>query len=65
MNLTSETSKPLNTIPFESQELSTDSLDNSDNDAINMSFMLHENIFLKDDKGITQEGMYLGPQYSD
>jgi hypothetical protein len=53
MNLTSETSKPSNIIPFESQELSADSRDDSDNNAINMLFMLHENIILKDGKGIT------------
>jgi hypothetical protein len=47
-NLTSETSKPSNIIPFGSQELFADSLDDADNDAINMLFMLHENIILKD-----------------
>ncbi len=65
MNLTSETSKPSNIIPFESQELSADSRDDSDNNAINMLFMLHENIILKDGKGITWEVMFLGPQNSD
>ncbi len=58
-------SKPSNVIPFESQELVDDSLDDSDNDAINMLFMLHENIILKDGKGITQEVSYLGLQFSD
>jgi hypothetical protein len=52
-NLTSAKSKPSNIIPFESQELSTDSFNNADNNAINMLFMLHENIILKDGKGIT------------
>jgi hypothetical protein len=51
--LTSETSKPSNTIPFESRELSADPLDDADDNAINMLFMLHENIILKDGKGIT------------
>jgi hypothetical protein len=64
-NLTSETSKPSNIIPFESQELSTDSLDDADNNAINMLFMLHENIILKGGKRITWEVTYLGPQYLD
>jgi hypothetical protein len=64
-NLTSETSKPSNIIPFESQEQSADSLHDTDDDTINMLFMLHENIILKDGKGITQEVTYLGPQYSD
>ncbi len=65
-NLTSETSKqPSNIIPVESQELSADSLDDTDGIAINMFFMPHENIILKDSKGITQEVMYLGPQYLD
>ncbi len=54
-------SKPSNVIPFESQELV--SLDVSDDDAINMLFMLHENIILKDGKGITQEVSYLGLQF--
>ena len=68
---TSEIStKPSNVIPFESQGLVNDSLDNSDDNAINklfnnMLFMLHENIILKDGKGITQEVSYLGPQFSD
>jgi hypothetical protein len=60
--MTSETSKPSNIISFESQERFADSLNDADNDAINM---LHENITLKDGKGITQEVTYLGPQYSD
>ncbi len=60
-NLASETSKPSNIISFESQELSADSLNDADNNAINMLFMLHENIVLKDGKGITQVVMYLGP----
>ncbi len=30
-----------------------------------MLFMLHENIILKDGKGITREVTYLGPQFSD
>jgi hypothetical protein len=30
-----------------------------------MLFMLHENIILKDGKGITREVIYLGPQFSD
>ena len=54
-----------NVIPFESQELADGSLDDSDDNAINMLFMLHENIILKDGKGITQEVSYLGPQFSD
>jgi hypothetical protein len=63
-------SKPSHDIPFESQELVNDSLDNSDDNAFNkifnnMLFMLHENIILKDGKGITREVSYLGPQYSD
>jgi hypothetical protein len=64
-NLTSETSKPSNIIPFECQELSTDSLNDAEDNAINMFFMLRENIILKDGKGITQEDTYFGPQYSD
>jgi len=61
--------KSAHVIPFESQELVDDSLDDSDN-AINkifdnMLFMLHQNIILKDDKGITREVTYLGPQFSD
>jgi hypothetical protein len=64
-NLTSETIKHSTIIPFESQELSADSLNDADNDAINMLFMLHEKIILKDGKEITQEVTYLGPQYSD
>jgi hypothetical protein len=52
------TSKPSHVIPFESQEIVDDSFDNSDDDTINktfnnMLFMLHENIILKDGKGIT------------
>jgi hypothetical protein len=40
-----------NIIPFESQTLSSSPLDDADNDdAINMLFMLHENIIFKDDK---------------
>jgi hypothetical protein len=35
MNLTSETSKPSNIIPFESQELSADSLNDADDNTIN------------------------------
>jgi hypothetical protein len=58
-------SKPTHVIPFESQEFVDDSLDDSDNDAINMLFMLHENIILKDGKGITREVTYLGPLFSD
>ncbi len=65
INFTSETSKPSNIVLFESQELSSDSLDDADDDAINMLFMLHENIILKDGKGITREVTYLGPQYLD
>jgi hypothetical protein len=65
MNLTSEISKPSNIIPFESQELFTDSLNDAEDNTINMLFMLHENIILKDSKGITREVMYLGPQYWD
>ena len=70
-DLTSETStKPSNVIPFKSQELVDDSLNDSDDNAINkifnnMLFMLHENIILKDGKGITREVSYLGPQFSD
>ena len=64
-NLTSDPSKPSNIIPFESQELSADSLVDADNNAINMLFMPHENIILKDGKGITQEVTCLGPQYLD
>ncbi len=41
-NLTSETSKPSIIIPFESQELSADSLNDTDEDAVNMFFMLHD-----------------------
>jgi hypothetical protein len=63
--LTSETSKPSNIISFESQELSADSLNDADKDAINMLFMLHESIILRDGKGITQEVTYLGPEYLD
>jgi hypothetical protein len=63
--LTSETSKPSNIIPFESEALSDDSLDDTDNNPINMLFMLHETIILKDGKGITPEVTYLGPQYLD
>jgi hypothetical protein len=63
-------SKPSHVIPFESQELVDDSLDNSDDNAINkifnnMLFMHHENVIVKDGKGITREVSYLGPQYSD
>jgi hypothetical protein len=62
-------SKPSHVIPFESQELVDDSLDNSDDNAINkifnnMLFMLHENIILKDGKGITREVSYLGLEAS-
>jgi len=70
-DLTPATStKPAHVIPFENQELVDDSLDDSDDNAINkifnnMLFMLHENIILKDGKGITQEVTYLGPQFSD
>jgi len=61
--------KPAHVIPFESQELVDDSLNDSDN-AINkifdnMLFMLHENIILKDGKRIKREVTYLGPQFSD
>jgi hypothetical protein len=64
--LTSEASNnPSNVILFESQELVDGSLNDSDNNAINMLFMLHENIILIDGKGITQEVAYLGPQFSD
>jgi len=64
------TSKPSHVIPFESQEIVDDSFNNSDDDTINktfnnMLFMLHENIILKDGKGITREVSYLGPHYSD
>jgi hypothetical protein len=54
------------TPPYDSQELSSSSFDESDNDddAINMLFMLNENIILKDCKGITREVTYLGPQNS-
>ncbi len=64
-SLISETSKPSNIIPFETQELSTDSLNDAYDNTINMLFMLHKNILLKDSKGITQEVTYLGPQYLD
>jgi len=62
--------KSLNVIPFKSQELVEDSIDDSDDGVINklfnnMLFMLHENIIFKDGKGITREVSYLGPQYSD
>ena len=53
-------SKPSHVIPFESQELVDDSLNDSDGNAINMLFILHENIILKDGKGITREVSYLG-----
>ncbi len=43
-----------------------DSFNDSDDDAINMLFMLHENVILTDGKGITREVTYLlGPQFSD
>ena len=57
--------KPSHIIPFESQEFVDDSLDDSEDDAINMLFMIHENIIMRDGKGITREVTYLGPQFSD
>ncbi len=54
LNLTSEASnKPSNVIPYENQELVASSLDDYDNNAINMLCMLHEIIILKDCNGIT------------
>ncbi len=63
--MTEPTNNSSHVIPFEKQELLDDSFNDFDNDAINMPFMLHENVILKDGKGITQEVMYLGPQFSD
>jgi hypothetical protein len=58
--------RPSNIIPYDSQELSSISFDESDDDddIINMFFMLNETVILKDCKGITWEVTYLGPQYS-
>jgi hypothetical protein len=69
-SMSATSTKPSHVIPFENQELVDDSLDDSDDNAINkifnnMLFMLHENIILKDGKGITREVTYLGPQFSD
>jgi hypothetical protein len=64
-SMTEPTSNSSHVIPFESQELLDDSFNDSNNDAINMLFMINENVILKDGKGITQEVTYLGPQFSD
>jgi hypothetical protein len=58
--------RPSNVIPYDSQELSSSSFDESDDDddTINMLFMHNENVILKDCKGITQEVTYLSPHYS-
>jgi hypothetical protein len=58
--------RPSNFIPYDNQELSSGSFDESDDDddTINMLFMLNENIILIDCEGITSEFTYLGPQYS-
>ncbi len=58
--------RPSNVIPYDSQELSSNSFDESDDDddTINMLFMCNENVILKDCKGMTREVTYLGPQYS-
>jgi hypothetical protein len=65
-DLTPDQIRPSNVIPYDSQELSSSSFDEfgNDDDAINMLFMLNENVILKDCKGITQEVTYLGPQNS-
>ncbi len=63
--MTEPTSNSSHVIPFESQELLDDSFNDSNNDAINMLFMINENIILKDGKEITQEVTYLGLQFSD
>jgi hypothetical protein len=65
-DLTPNEIRPSNVIPYESQDFSSSSFDESDNndDTIDMLFMLNENVILKDCKGITQEVTYLGPQYS-
>ncbi len=46
-SMTGPTNNSSHVIPFESQELLDDSFNDSDNDAINMLFMLHENVILK------------------
>jgi hypothetical protein len=51
--VTDSESEASNVIPFESEELVVGSIDDSNDNAINMLFMLHENIILKDGKGIT------------
>jgi hypothetical protein len=63
--LNAQSNQTSNVIPYDSQELSSISFDESDNDddAINMLFMLNENVILKDCKGITWV-TYLGPQNS-
>ncbi len=63
--VTDSASEASNVILFESEELVVGSIDDSDDDAINMLFMLHKNIILKYGKGITREVAYLGPQFSD
>jgi hypothetical protein len=64
-SMTEPTSNSSHVIPFESQELLDDFFNDSDDDAINILFMINENVILKDDKGITGEVTYLGPQFSD
>ncbi len=64
-SMTEPTNNSSHVTPSESQELLDDSFNDFDDDAINMLFMLHENVILKDGKGITLEVTYLGPQFSD
>jgi hypothetical protein len=51
-----------NVIPYDDKKLIA--FEDADN-AINMLFMLHKSILLKDAKGTTSEVTYLGSQVSD
>jgi hypothetical protein len=57
-----DTTTNSNVIPYDDKELITSE---DTDDAINMLFMLHESIHLKDAKGTTSEVTYLGSQLLD
>jgi hypothetical protein len=56
------TTTDLNVIPYDDKELIA--FEDAD-DAINMLFMLHKSILMKDAKGSTREVTYLDSQLSD